>query len=174
MGIHIHVSKKLLRGTNTSFHIHICEDGAKLWNGAGPSGIRASGQMELSALSAGQRIRPKFYTLKLVPETKQQRSQRSRKPDRYKQFRDEDIQLELSSGNQRDPVTWESFAPASASGQWRFTVRRDFDRMIGVLTFARNPSATWVVSEWTPKGSLVLDPVRPGEDPRIMLNPMAP
>jgi len=172
--LHIHASKKRQSTADTSIHIHICEDGAKVWNGAEPSGGRGSGQMELSALPAGQRIRPKFYKLKLVPEVKPTRSQRSRKPDQYKQFREEDIKLELASGNQRDPVTWESFAPAAASGQWRFTVRRDFDRMMGVLTFARNPSAMWVVSEWTPKGSLVLDPVRPGVDPKMLLNPMAP
>src|SRR5262245_7525907 len=155
---HIHASKELLCDTDTSIHLHISEDGVRLWKGSGLRLGLGSSQLELSALTAGQRIRPKFYKLKLVPETKQERSQRSRKTDRYKQFRHEDIKLELSSGNQRDPVTWESFAPDTARGQWRFTARRDFDRVIGVLTYARDSSAMWVVSEWTPKGSLVLDP----------------
>ena len=175
---HIHVSKKLLRDANASIHIHISEEGVASYSGRvrrslQRSGSSGSSQMALSALTAGQRIRPKFYAVELVPETKQERSQRSGKKNRYNQFGREAIKLELSSGNQRDPITWESFAPDVARGLWRFTVRRDFDRMIGVLTFARDSSAMWIVSEWTPKGCLVLDPVRPGVDPKIMLKPVA-
>ncbi|MCP4782374.1 MAG: hypothetical protein GY903_33865 [Fuerstiella sp.] len=82
--------------------------------------------------------------------------------------------LEIASGNQHDPIVWDSFRPPCQRGMWRFTVREEFGRLIGTVTNANDPSGIWVLSEWTPRGVLVLEPAHPGRYPRILAQPASP
>ena len=117
-----------------------------------------------------QRVRPRMYRLDIVPSTSRS------KPaiERSKRFADANgLVLELASGNQWNPVVWECCEPAAQRGLWRLTVREDYGRMLGTVTYSRDPRAIWVASEWTSRGTLLFEPTDAKSCPRLMLTPLS-
>jgi hypothetical protein len=198
--IHVHVDPELLAEPEGSVHIHLTADshaagkkrrrrrkkrrrdllepsghvvmqersGMQLY-GCAPM---TSGEIVEPTFAREQRIRSKMYRLDAVPfaeggDTKSV----------SKLFSDpktcSNVILELATGNQINPIVWESCNPESQRGLWRLSVREDYGRLLGIITHARDRRAIWVLSDWTPRGSLVLEPSEPERYPRLMLTPVS-
>ena len=171
--LHLHIDEELC-STATSIHLHLtpshvaCGDpsGWTMGSGGYPIGYDGTSVMTeqsgATPLQAAQRIRPKLYELLFLSSPGGQESPLSASS----------IKLELCSGNAIDPVVWESFEPDAERGLWRLCVRRDFGRLLGTLTYARDGSAIWMLSDWNPRERLVLQPLRPERESRMLLVPI--
>ncbi len=120
-------------------------------------------------LAEEQRIRSKFYRVDVVPSVSPDQTFDAMSALDFDTSNG--MMLELATGSQVNPVVWESFAPDSQRGLWRLCVHIDFDRLLGTLTSARDHRAIWVVSQWSPRGTLILEPAEPQRYPRLMLQP---
>ena len=132
----------------------------------------ASGEIAVPTVAREQRIRSKMYQLDAVPFA-------ADGDNKFvsKLFTDpktcSNVILELATGNQINPIVWESCDPESQHGLWRLSVREDYGRLLGIITHARDQRAIWVLSDWTPRGTLVLEPSEPERYPRLMLTPVS-
>jgi hypothetical protein len=179
LNVHLYLNKQA-GPSPTSIHLHlnpgVLEDNVPTTGNTVDSRaleMGSGGWQAMTAPKMEQRIRPKIYDLRFVPLANGQPHLQDASAI-VQECANESIKLELASGNQINPILWESFAPDSARGLWRFCVRRDFDRFLGTVTHARDTSAIWFLSEWSPRGALILEPMRSTQDPRIMLVPVAP
>ncbi len=132
----------------------------------------ASGIVAKPQLAREQRIRSKMYRLDVVPSP-EGGDLKSHSQLYSAHEAGLSVVLELATGNQVNPIVWESCDPASQRGLWRLSVREDYGRLLGIVTHARDPRAIWVVSDWTPRGTLILEPAEPQHYPRLMLTPVA-
>jgi len=196
--IHLHLDRKLSSDSEGSIHVHLeAERNASDGNAGrdyGPSGRKKqessghvaasgdktapSGWVDLRSGNAQQdrprdeqRIRSKVYRLDFVPweacDDVNKAAEQFLSPGSQ-----QNLMLELASGNQCNPIVWESFSPHSHRGLWRLSVWEDFGRLLGTVTYARDHGAIWVLPDWTPRGSLILEPVDPQRYPRLMLTPV--
>jgi hypothetical protein len=196
--LHLHLDRELLADPEGSIHIHLKPEGrgrgkkrrrrARLLQHLEPSGCvsmtavsgrevsgvptEASGEITKQGLPDKQLIRSKMYRLDVVPSAAggdlKHDSRLFSGPDACSR-----LILELATGNQVNPIVWESCDPASQRGLWRFSVRADYGRLLGIVTHARDQRAIWVVSDWTPRGTLILEPAEPQCYPRLMLTPVS-
>jgi hypothetical protein len=125
------------------------------------------------ALRDEQRVRSRIYQADFVPPAEDSDAREYYDQTQSSELAD-GLMLELASGNQCDPIVWDSFRPHQQRGMWRFTVREEFGRLIGMVTNATDLAGIWILSEWTPKGALVLEPANPNRYPRMMLRPVSP
>jgi len=191
---HLHLDRKLLADPKGSIHVHLTSEGqasevkAFSEQAAGAEGIPqpsghatglirsgwallSSGSVGKAKLQSEQRVRTKMYRMEVVPAANQDDIKSYAKlfsePETSK-----GLMLELATGNQVDPIVWESFKPHSQRGLWRLSVREESGRFLGIMTHARDPRAIWILPDWTPRGTLVLVPLEAPMYPRLMLTPV--